>query len=59
MGSELAVRPHDVICYHRNGLTKIDIVIIRYSPRFQASEEPFYQAIIPAIQTLFYLIFPQ
>ena len=60
MRSELAVISCDVIRYCRAGLAKISVAIIRYPLCFQASEEPFHWAVIPAIspatQTLLYLI---
>jgi Mg2+/citrate symporter len=63
MRSELAVISCDVIRYCRAGFAKIRVAIIRYPLCFQASEEPFHWAVIPAIspatQALLYLISPQ
>lgn len=63
MRSELVVISRDVICYRHAGFAKIYVPIIRHPLCFQASEEPFDWAVIPAIspatQALLYLISPQ
>ena len=48
MGSELAVIPRDIICYRRTGFAKINKATLQYPLRFQASEELFHWAAIPA-----------
>lgn len=63
MRSELAVISHYAVCFRCDGFAKISVSIIRCLLRFQASEEPFHWAVIPAIspatQALFYLTPPQ
>ncbi len=63
MRSELTVISRNVIRYRYAGFDKIHVAIIRYPLCFQASEEPFHWAVIPAIppatQALLYLIPPQ